>query len=299
MTLGARSLSIGLFAAAASLAALVIAVGLNWLALIEVLPLLLLIAAFMTAFAQTGFSPLTAGIVTVSLLAQPGIAAALARLDGPVWLSLSVFAVTASAALCVSRRSLRFIIALGAGLAVFEAIDPIGIFFVAALIPVLVALPQMRANGYQAVALAMLVMFVPVVSAVLLWQIGQAHPLPPLVSILLALGIPVHASPGTAVSPFVLIAAGVGLIPAFVAAVVPARTGAALLAAMLALLVVACFAAEAFLGTHRQLVWLQAALLPIAVVALAAANAGGRRENIAVGASIVGLAASWAVWSLG
>jgi hypothetical protein len=180
-------------------------------------------------------------------------------------------------------------------LAVVQAIDPIGVYVVAAIVPLLVALPRLRANGMQAVTLAILVLFIPVVEAVLLAH-GSASALP---AMLTSLGLP-GATPVRPIGPFALVSA-VGmslpflLLPVVVSAL---RSSPATFAAMLALLVVVAFALAAALGTRRDAYWLAVALIPIVTVIASSLRTTLSRERLVVMASLLSLGFSWTAWSV-
>jgi hypothetical protein len=295
MTLGGR---IGLpvvFAAVAALSITVAWLGLGPVMTAGAIPAAVLAVLMFARLRHGAYSAVAAGVVCASFFAQPGLAQHLMLPDGPVWLALVVFALAASGADAVTRPGVRPIIALGVSLAVVQAIDPIGVYIVAAIVPILVSLPQLRANGAQAVTLAVLVLFVPIVAAVLLRE-APALALP---SILTALGLRSAAVPAP-ISPFALISAVGAAIPFLLLPTISRtlRTPASVFAAMLTLLVIAAFALTAVLGARREAYWLAATVMPLAAVIASALKPAPSRERLVIMTSLLSLSFSWAAWSV-
>jgi hypothetical protein len=295
MTLGGHVRMPIVFATAVATALAIVWLGFGPAFAIGALPASALALLMFARLCAAAYSPVIAGVVCASLFAQPDLAPLLLRPDGPVWLSLIVFALAASGADAVKQPGVRPIVALGAALAVLQAVDPIGVFIVAAIIPVLVALPQLRTNGMQAVTLAILVLFIPLVTSVLL----AGTPAMALPAMLTALGLRGAVVPA-AISPFALVSA-VGLAVPFLLLPLIARTSrsaASIFAAMLALLIIAAFAAAAILGTKREAYWLTAALIPVTAVIAATLKPAPSRERLVIMASLLSLGCSWAAWSV-
>jgi len=303
MTLGGRTIVLPLLAAGLVLALLLFFLAdFSIVGVINVVPALALAALIFRHLYLAGYSLAAALPLTACLFAIPDFAM-LFRVDGPVWLSLMMLGVVMGATAAVERMDTRGIVILGLSLALVQAVDPIGVFLVVLIIPLLMAVPHLRANGYRAFALAMYVLFIPLMSAFTLSRIGAQYlsAVPPLPMLMLALGA--HVQPHTvapAAAPFALVSAAAFAIPVFL---VPAiqrslRDSAGTLAVLLGLAAIAAFVTAEILGARREAYWLAGALLPVIAVTLGALRPSALRERIAVPAAVLGLASSWAVWSL-
>jgi hypothetical protein len=268
---------------------------------LEAVPAVALGILIFVRLREDGYSLWCALFITAALFAQPDLSAALVQVDGPVWLSVAMFALAASAASAVERTSVRPIIVVGLSLAVLQATDPIGVFLVAAAVPLLVLGLQREANGFEAVTLAILVLFVPVVSAILLLEFHAFYPaaLPVVPALLQNLGVepPVHAR--TSVTLFALasvLAIGFANFIPLIRRSLFTRANGLVIALFVAVL--AAFAAAELFGAKRETYWLSAALLPVVAMILATLRADPDRERFALSAALLGLALSWAAWTL-
>lgn len=301
MTLGGRSIFPPLIAALAVISAALLFLLPSLAIFMYAAPAFVLAVLIFARLRDAQYSLISAAAITGALFAQPQLLPVLARLDGPVWLGLLIYALSASLADSMERSGARAIIVLGVSLAALLAADPAGVFLDAAIIPLLAVQPHLRRNTYEAVSFAMLVLFAPCVTALLLSQFhiapAAAMPLWPIFLTRMNLVLP---WPITAPSPWALFSAVAIIMPAaLVPAVLPLlRSRASRVCAMLGLSIVAAFAASTAFGAHREVCWLAAGLLPVAGVLLASLRPTPRREMVAVAAASLSMIASWIAWAL-
>lgn len=301
MTLGGRSFFPALVTAFIALTAGLLFLMPSLASAAYAVPSLVLAILIFARLRDANYSLIAAIAITAALFAQPQLLPVLARLDGPIWLALLIYAISASLADSVTSAGARTIITLGASLALLLAVDPSGVFLVVSIIPLLAVQPYLRRNSYEMMTFGILVLFVPVFTALLLSQFhvapAAAVPLWPVFLARMNLVLPWPRATHSPLALFTAVAmiAPAALIPAIQSAL---RSRASTITAMLGLAIVAAFAASTAFGSRREVYWLAASLFPVAAVLLASLKPSPRREVTAITAASLSLAAGWIAWAL-
>lgn len=262
-----------------------------------VLAVVLLGSGFMFWLIGAGYSRAVATLLTAAMLAQAGPQIAIAT-GQSLWLALGVLAVAASAAAFAGRADARHIILFGGSLAVIQLLDPLGGVVAAGLLPATLAIGRGRVDRRQAMGLYVLLMFMPVTIAVLLFYLtkvqhfdsmsllsGSTHGIPTQV-------FAAHASLLWRLAPalgFTLIVSP-GLFGLRLRRDASART-----ILLVALGVAAAATTGALLGAIRAAVPLLAAASPVVAAALAHWPASPARDREAVIIALLCTAVSWTV----
>lgn len=257
----------------------------------------LLGGGFLIWLRGAGYSHMLAALLSVVVLAQAGPFVAVGA-GKSLWLALGVWAVVSSAAAFATRADPRRIILFGGSLAAIQLLDPLGGFLTAGLLPATLAIGHSRVDPRQTAGLYALLMFMPLMTAVLLLYLARVQHIDP--AGLLA-GPPAGASPR-------IFAAHAGLAwrlaPALGLAVIVSpvllglgrlRAAPARAVALVALGVAAAGAASALLGVIREPVTLLAAAAPIVAASLAQWPATPTRSRDALAAALLCTALSWGV----
>jgi hypothetical protein len=257
---------------------------------VAALTALLLAGASFLWLSRAGYGRAMALTLTVLAATQAGVAVAVVRPGHSLWLALGVAAVAASASAFAERESVRRIILVGGSLAAIQVSDPMGGLVAAGVLPATMALAQGRDDRRKAAGLYALLLFMPVIAAVLLLYLsrslhidaarllaGQVRPSvrPPLsFRFALVLGFASILAP----SLYGLRHGG-------------ARAGMAFFVAI-AVLAAALF--DGLVGIIREPVTLLAAAAPLTIVALAAWPM--KRRGFAAPAAIIVTGLSWVVF---
>jgi hypothetical protein len=212
------------------------------------------------------------------------------------WLAIGIAAIAASAIAFARHDDVRSVIRLGASLAAVQFLDPMGGLIVAALVPGLLGLKRKGMRPTQSAGLYALVLFMPVVAALVLAYLARFQH----VDIPQALFAFADAPPPAAVPPLPLrLIASVAPLaiaaPALLRGVVaergwtPPDTVIALIAGALSVAAIA----STLMGAVRPVSSLAVAAVPLALIAMR--NWRGARPRDAL---IVGCATCALTWGL-
>ncbi|HEX2592457.1 MAG TPA: hypothetical protein VHL34_13225 [Rhizomicrobium sp.] len=303
MNVGARHIPLSLVVsgAAALLILIVGAVipGAWWM--IAAIPAVVFAVLAFSELRSAEYSWIASAVVCVSFLAIPDMVWALAKIDGPVWLSLTLLGLCAAARRGIAVPSVQAIMAMGACLALMLLVDPIGVVFLAGFIIVLVVQPQLRRNSYDQVSLAILVAAAPLMCVALLWlsHVSVVGALSPLQVTIATLGLRSPVPPLT-MAPYAVLTGLCAVVPALIAAaLLPSMRGSGSpLLSMLVLVVAASFALSELQGTRHQMFWLTASVLPVAIVLLASLKISRLRSQVAIATSLLSVGTSWVAYLL-
>lgn len=242
-----------------------------------------------------GYSCALAALLTVLILAEAGPLLA-ATTGQSLWLAVGVLAVAVSAEAFAKQVDVRRIILFGSALAAIQILDPLGGVVAAGLLPTTLVLGRQHGGARQTFGLYLLLMFVPLMMAVLLLYFvcvrhfdptgffaGSSRP-----DVLLA--STVHAGLMWRLAPvagFALIISPALLMPKHL------HEGSRGMIALVAFGVAAAGAAGAILGVAREPIPLLAASVPIVIVALVQQPGLPHRNRDAFIVAILCMAFSW------
>jgi hypothetical protein len=242
-----------------------------------------------------------AAALTAALFAQPGLLSSLLQPDGPVWIALVICTLVTSAADSVDRGNARSLIALGLSLAVVTVVDPTGMLLIAFVVPILLSKPLLHRDHRKALALALLVLFLPAAMVLLLSQLGIAPvSVVPFWPMLLMGKSTISTAQSPMISPAALVIASAMFLPAaLVLFVWPAmRGGESRLFVLLGFAIIAAFAVATLLGSRHNAFWLAASLLPVTGALLASLKPTRNREFAATSATVLSMVGGWAALAL-
>ena len=258
--------------------------------LTAVLPAVLLAGGFLIWLRRAGYGGTTAVALSTLALAQAGTVVAIAERGHSLWLAVGIGAMAASASSFAEREDARGIILVGSSLAAIQLCDPMGGLVAAGLLPATLAMGRGREDSRKAVGLYALVLFLPVMMALLLLYLsGERH----IDMARLLAGSPPLASRADAGSRF---SVALGLVIVLAPLLVDlCRRSAGRPALLVAIAVMASAVLDGIFGVIREPVTLVAVAAPLTVVALALSPVSpgrGRRALLSAGLC-AGL--SWAV----
>ena len=258
--------------------------------LTALLPAVLLAGGFLIWLRRAGYGGTTAVALSTLALAQAGTVVAIAERGHSLWLAVGIGAMAASASSFAEREDARGIILVGSSLAAIQLCDPMGGLVAAGLLPATLAMGRGREDSRKAVGLYALVLFLPVMMALLLLYLsGERH----IDMARLLAGSPPLASRADAGSRF---SVALGLVIVLAPLLVDlCRRSAGRPALLVAIAVMASAVLDGIFGVIREPVTLVAVAAPLTVVALASSPVSpgrGRRALLAAGLC-AGL--SWAV----
>lgn len=258
----------------------------------------LLAGGFLVWLMGAGYSRAATVLLAATVLAEAGPLMAM-RTGQSLWLAVGVLAVAMSAEAFAKRADARRIILFGGSLAAIQLLDPLGGIVAAGLLPATLAIGRGRAEARQMAGLFALLMFMPVMMALLLLYLTRIQHIDPA-------GLFVGPAPAVAARAFIVHAglpwslapiAGFALIvgPALLA---PGRArGVSRSAVALAAFgVTAAATAGALLGVIRESVTFLAAAAPVVAAALAQRPASSTRSHDAAVIALICTGLSWVVF---
>ena len=230
-----------------------------------------------------------ATLLAALTMAQAGLLMAIMQPGHSLWLALGIAAVAAGATVFAERENARHVIVFGGSLAAIQICDPLGGLVVAGLLPATVAVAQARSDLRKAAGLYALLLFLPAMTAGLLFYLSRFDHvsvqqfLPaagPVAAMNLPMRLALSATPVLAAAPALALLMRVKrLHPVVLVA----------LAAVLASAIAACN------GAVREPVALIAAAAPLSLAAIAAWPQSSARDTKALAAAGLCTALSWAI----
>lgn len=261
-------------------------------------PAVILGALYYRRLCGAHYSKLSSALLTGLVLAQAGMMLAVAMAPYAAWLALAVYAIAACVGRFAQKQTARSIILLGGSLAGVQLVAPIGGFLAAALLPVMGRMAKGTEPAARAFGLLMLLVFAPLVLALLLAFFARSMHLevPRLLMTIVQpafqLRVAAQASPGQgAICDLALIAP---VAPIFLRTLADAGSRAA---AVHFIWIAGVFAivgtAASLVGASGIALEMMAAPAPIALVMLSVWPKNQARARDAIAAAALGWAVSW------
>ena len=259
---------------------------------VAALATLLLADASFLWLSRAGYGRTMALTLTVLAAAQAGVTVAVVQPGHSLWLALGVAAVAASASAFAERESVRRIILVGGSLAAIQVSDPMGGLVAAGVLLATMALAEGRDDRRKAAGLYALLLFMPVIAAVLLLYLSRSLHIDPARLLTGQVRPVMHRPLSFRFAPIL------GLASILAPSLYGLRHGGARarMAFFVAIVVLAAALFDGLVGTIREPVTLLAAAAPLTIVALSAWPI--ERRGFAAPAAIVATGLSWVVFVL-
>lgn len=254
------------------------------------LPAALLAGGFLTWLRRAGHAWPVAIMLSVFALLQAGMIAAVTGPGHSLWLALGAGAVAASASALAEREDARRIILVGSSLAAIQLCDPMGGLVAAGLLPATIAARQAREGPHKTAGLYALLLFLPVMAALVLLYLSRAQHLD--LARLLA-GPPL---PGLRLDVRWRFSPALGLLAVLVPLLIElCRKGSGRPVLFVAIAVIASALFDGFAGVIRDPVALVAVAAPLTVAMLASSPPSPVDARYALLAAAVCTGLSWLV----
>lgn len=254
------------------------------------LPAALLAGGFLIWLRRAGYGWPVAVTLSAFALSQAGMIAAVTGPGHSLWLALGVGAVAASTSAFAEREDARRIILVGSSLAAIQLCDPMGGLVAAGLLPATIAARQTRDGPHKTAGLYALLLFLPVMAALVLLYLSRAQHLD-LARLLAGPSLPgLHLDVRWRFSPALGLAAV--LVPLLIELW---RWKSARPALFVAIAVIASALFDGFAGVIRDPVALMAVAAPLTVVMLASSPPSPVRDRYALMTAVLCAGLSWLV----
>lgn len=232
---------------------------------------------------------------TVLSFAQAGLFFSAIGSAGSIWLALAIYCVARAAAGFVQHRDARHVMLLGAALSLAQLLDPMGAILATFLLPVCVGLPR-RGEGRDKLGLFALLLFMPVVTAIVLAYVRGVLSIDPMAFARAEMAV----QPIAHVPLYVLLIAGAASAPVlwltmFVSSL---RRPSGLITVYAALAALAAIAFVYLLGTERDIVSVMTVAAASSAAALCTWRRLARHAELALAAATLSTIASWLLFNL-
>lgn len=254
------------------------------------LPAVLLGVGFVLWLRRADYGRAAAVTLSAFALAQAGTVVAIIGRGHSLWLAAGVGAMAMSVSAFSEREDARRIILVGGSLAAVQLCDPVGGLVTVGLLPATLAMRRRQGNPQKAVGLYALLLFLPVMMALLLLHLpGEQR----TDAVRLLAGSPPLALRAEAGSRFSPVLALVVVLAPLLVDLRPRGAGRAAL--LVAIAIVASAVLDALFGVSREPVSLVAVAAPLSVVTLASWPVFPGREWRALLAAATCAGLSWAI----